>query len=214
VLNVEKPARYTDRRQEMTRKEILLFQLREIRNEFADALADLTQEQLTAKAIGDHNPIGWIVCHCISNFDFFIHERQTNKSIVADYEDYGIYTRYAWKPPTEENPPPDLTRAVNALDKVCEICIELIESLDEEALSNPAPYWHNENFESTTGNCIRVINHSNAHLRQIWMVRGALGDTDHWPVQTLRKRPNKERGRFYVPDRERILAVRARRKSA
>ncbi len=68
----------------MTRKEILLFQLQEIRNEFADALADLTQEQLTAKPIGNHNPIGWIVCHCFNNFDFFIHQGQIDRSLTAD----------------------------------------------------------------------------------------------------------------------------------
>ncbi len=86
----------------------------------------------------------------------------------------------------------------------------MIESLDEEALSNLSPYWHHENFESTAGNCVRVINHSNAHLRQIWMIRGALGDRGHWPVQTLYKKPNEERGRFHVPDRETILIDRKR----
>ena len=55
----------------MTRKEIILFQLKEIRNEFADALANLDQEKLAKKHIGDHNPIGWIVCHCLNNFNFF-----------------------------------------------------------------------------------------------------------------------------------------------
>ena len=192
----------------MTRKEILLFQLREIRNEFADALADLAQEQLTAQPIGEHNPIGWIVSHCISNFNFFIRERQTNRSVVADYEEFGKFAEYARRPPTEENPPPDLTGVARAFDKVCEICIELIESLDEEALNNLPPYWHHERFESTTGNCVRVINHSNANLRQIWMIRGALGDKAHWPVQTLYKKSNEERGRFYVPDRGKILGDR------
>jgi len=33
----------------MTRKEILIFQLREARNEFLNALDDLTQEQLVAR---------------------------------------------------------------------------------------------------------------------------------------------------------------------
>jgi hypothetical protein len=30
----------------------------------------------------------------------------------------------------------------------------------------------------------------------------ALGDRQHWPIQTIRKRQNAERGRFYVPDRD------------
>ena len=87
----------------------------------------------------------------------------------------------------------------------------MIEALDEEAFDKLAPHWHHQNFESTAGNCVRVINHSNAHLRQIWLLRGAFGDRNHWPIQTLYKKPNEERGRFYVPDRETILGDRSRR---
>lgn len=194
----------------MTRKEILLFQLREIRNEFADALADLTHEQMIADPLEGRNPIGWIVCHCINNFDFFLYQRQLNKSLVNASDERKKFARYASNAPNQENSPPDLTDLPDAFDKVCETCIEVIESLDEEALNNLSPYWHHENFESTSGNCVRVINHSNAHLRQIWMIRGTLGHKDHWPVQTLYKKPNEERGRFYVPDRETILANRRR----
>jgi uncharacterized damage-inducible protein DinB len=194
----------------MTRKEILIFQLREARNEFLDALADLTQEQLTARPIEGRNPIGWIVCHCLHNFNFFIHQRQTNRSLMTADGEYGRFAKYGWDPPTEQNPPPDFTGLSDAVGEVFGVCIELIEALDEEVLSNLSPYWHHKNFESTSGNCVRVINHSNTHLRQIWLLRGALGDKDHWPVQTLYKKPDEERGRFYVPDRETILADRAR----
>ena len=194
----------------MTRKDILLFQLEEMRNEFADALTDLTHEQMVDDPLGGRNPIGWIVCHCINNFDFFLHQRQLDRSVTDADEELKSFARYGWDPPTEENPPPDLTRVPDAFDRVCEICIEVIDSLDEEALTNLAPYWHHGRVESTAGNCVRVINHSNAHLRQIWMIRGALGDKDHWPVQTLYKKPNEERGRFYVPDRKVILADRKR----
>jgi hypothetical protein len=40
------------------------------------------------------------------------------------------------------------------------------------------------------------------------MLRGVLGDKNHWPGQTLYKKSNEERGKFYVPDREKILADR------
>ena len=194
----------------MTRKEVLVFQLREIRNEFANALEDVTQEQLTATPIEGRNPIGWIVCHCLHNFNFFLHERQINKSLMSADGKYGEFARYGWDPPTEENPAPDFTNLPNAVDEVFGACIEIVESLEEEALSTLSPYWHHKNFESTVGNCVRVINHSNAHLRQIWLLRGALGDKSHWPGQTLYKKSNEERGKFYVPDREKILADRKR----
>jgi hypothetical protein len=192
----------------MTQKEILVLQMREIRNEFTDALADLTQEQLAKKHIGDHNPIGWIACHCLNNFNFFIHYCQTKSSILSDggvYEKLGAYGHEA---PTEDNLPPDLSDLPDVVNKVFGVCIELIEALDEEDFDKPALYWHHEHYESVAGNCVRVINHSNAHLRQIWMLRGAFGDNEHWPLQTLYKKPNEEQGNFYVPDRETILANR------
>ena len=160
----------------MTRKEILVFQLREIRNEFADALADLTQEQLAKKHIGDHNSIGWIASHCLNNFNFFIHYPQTKSSILSEggvYEELGTYGY------------PDLSDLPDVVNKVFGVCIELIEALDEEDFDKSALYWHHEHYESVAGNCVRVINHSNAHLRQIWMQRGAFGDNEHWPLQTL-----------------------------
>jgi len=192
----------------MTRKEILVFQLREIRNEFADALADLDQEHLVKQHIEGHNPIGWIACHCLNNFNFFIHLCQTKKSILSDGGIYEKLGAYGHKPPTEDNPPPDLTELPRVVDEVFEACIQLIETLDEDAFGKPAPYWHHRNYESTAGNCVRVINHSNAHLRQIWMLRGAFSDKGHWAVQTLYKKPDEEHGKFYVPDREIILTNR------
>lgn len=194
----------------MTRKEILLFQLREIRNEFADALEGLTHEELLAQPMKGRNPIGWIACHCINNFNFFLYQRQINKSVLNANEEYKSFAKYGWSPPTKDNKPPDLTELASAVDRIFSDCVDLIASLEEEALTNLPPHWHHKNFESTAGNCVRVINHSNAHLRQIWITRGALGDKDHWPVQTLYKKLNEERGRFYVPDREKILEDRKR----
>jgi len=191
----------------MTRKEIILFQLNEIGNEFADALADLTQEQLVKQHIEYHNPIGWIACHCLNNFNFFIHLCQTKQNLLADGGRYEKLGKYGHNPPNENNPIPDFSELPKIVDEVFEACIKIIEALDEEAFDKPAPYWHHRNYESTAGNCVRVINHSNAHLRQIWMLRGAMGDKEHWPVQTLYK---TEQGRFYVPDRETVLANRKR----
>jgi hypothetical protein len=194
----------------MTRKEILVFQLQETRNEFADALADLTQEQLAARPIAGRNPIGWIACHCLRNFDFLVHQRQTNASMMGEQGPYGALAAYSRNPPTDQNPTPDLAGLADAVADVFGACIRIIEALDEDAFDKLAPYWHHQNFESIAGNCVRVINHSNAHLRQIWMLRGALGDREHWPRQTLYKASNEERGRFHVPDREQILADRKR----
>ena len=196
----------------MKRKEILVYQLREMRNEFADALDGLTEEQLAATPIEGENPIGWLACHCLRNVDHFIHQRQLGKTLLSPDGGCGAWATYASSMPGNGNPPPDFIGLAEALDEVVAICAGLIDCLDEQALDLPAPYGHHRAFESTAGNCIRVINHSNAHLRQIWMLLGAMGALDRWPVQTLYKLSDEDRGRFYVPNRKTILADRATRR--
>jgi hypothetical protein len=197
----------------MQRKEILVFQLREIRNEFADALQGLDPEALVARPIASFpNPIAWIVCHCLRNYDFFLHRGQTGDSLLEGDEDLARLGAYAEQAPGPDNPPPDdLSDLAAATDRVFGTCAELIAALDETALGEAAPHWRHDRFESTAGNCVRVINHSNAHLRQIWLIRGALGEIAQWPVQTLYKRSDSEGAAFYVPDRGTVLSDRARR---
>jgi hypothetical protein len=194
----------------VTRKEILLFQLHECRNEFADALEGLSHDQLDARPIEGRNPIGWIVCHCMKNFDFFLYEPQNGRSLLSLDDPYGPFARYQARPPGPENPPPDMTGLAETADRVFAACIAAIEPLDERAFDEEAPHWmhRDDNIEHVAGNCARVINHSNAHLRQIWMLRGAMGDTEHWPVQTLIKDRTRQDMPFVVPDRAAILARR------
>jgi len=194
------------------RKEILLFQLREVRNEFLDALVDLTPEQLIARPLPDQNPIGWIVCHCLNNFDHFLYQVQTGGTLLSKGGKVESLARYAWHDPTADNPPPDLSSLPAAVEEVFGACIEVIERLDEEALDRPGPFWRHERYETAAANCVRVVNHSNTHLRDVWMLRGALGDRNHFPRQTLYKRSNEEGGVFWVPERSKVLADREQRR--
>ncbi len=184
----------------MTRKEILVFQLRECRNEIANALDGLTAEQFAEQALPGRNHVGWIVCHCMNNFDFFLHQRQTGESMLggARYEPFAAHGR---TPPGDDNPAPDFTDLTRAADEVFRACIEVIAGLLDDAFGEKPPYWHHETFESTAGTCVRVINHSNAHLRQIWLLRGVMDAPDPWPVQTLVKDQSRARMPFVVPPR-------------
>lgn len=195
---------------EMTRKEILLFQLHECRNEFADALEGLSNDQLVARPIEGRNPIGWIVCHCMKNFDFFLYATQNGRSLLSLDGLCAGFARYQHRPPGPENPPPDLSGLAEAADRVFAECIGAVARLDENRFDEEAPHWmhRDDNVEHVAENCARVINHSNAHLRQIWMLRGAIGDAEHWPVQTLIKDRTRPHMPFVVPDRATILARR------
>lgn len=192
----------------MERKEILLFLLGEARNEFANSLEDLEPQHLTARPVEDQNPIGWIVCHCMRNAERFLHRVHTGERLLAGDDRLLAYDRYAESPPGTENTPPDLSRAITDLDAIYAAGIETVRSLSEGALDRPGPHWARPEPESAAENCVRVINHSAAHVREVWLLRWAMGLRDHWPHQTLHKRPEAEGGGFYVPDRAAILARR------
>ncbi len=191
----------------MTRKEILLFQLREIRNELADALTGLDQAALTAQPAAGHNTIGWLVCHCLANWDYFLHQPQTDRSLLAGGR-HGALAAYTRLEPARQAEAPDFRDLAAAADEVLGTCVDLIERLDEEALDRPAPFWRRQHYESVAGNCVRVVNHGNAHLREIWLLRGLLDLVEPWPSQTLLSTGDAERSRFYVPDRATVLARR------
>lgn len=195
----------------MQRRDILIFQLREIVNEFADALAGLTQEQWIARPLPGQNPIAWIACHCINNVHHFVYRPQTGRSLLGEGGPYAEYASYATKPPRDADLP-DFAGVPAALTAVFTAAITTIEHLDDAALDEPAPHWYGQFYETSAGNCLRVINHSNTHLRDIWMLHGAMGDREHFPIQTLYSSA-EHRGAFFVPDRATILADRARRRA-
>jgi len=192
----------------MSRKDILTFLLDEARNEFCNALAGLTPEDLAARPVADQNPIGWIVCHCMKNANWFLYEVETGRSLLVGDLRLEAYDRYSSADPTPDNPAPDLSRAVADLDRIYASAIASIAALDGPDLDRPGPRWQRSRPETRAVNCLRVINHSNAHIREIWLLRWALGRREEWPHQTLYIRPDTDRTVFYVPDRATILRDR------
>ena len=185
----------------MRRKEILVFLLQEARNEFANALEGLGPEDLPARPVPDQNPIGWIVCHCMRNANWFLYGVETGDSLLTRDPRLQAYDRYAAAPPASDNPTPDLSRAISDLDAIYAQAIAAVNNLDEESLDRPGNHWPHAKPESRAANCLRVINHSNAHTREIWLLRWAQGKREVWPHQTLYTRPDADENVFYVPDR-------------
>lgn len=185
----------------MQRIEILRFLLEEARNEFANALEGLQTEHLAATPVQGQNPIGWIVCHCMRNAQRFLLDPQGAPDLIAALPHGAAYAAYVSRPPGEGNPPPDLTTAIADLDAILAAAIERIAALSEEVLDRPGPRWSRPEPETTAENCLRVVNHANAHIREIWLLRWEQGAREHWPHQTLHKRPAAEGGGFFVPPR-------------
>ena len=59
--------------------------------------------------------------------------------------------------------------------------IEVLDALTSEDLRKPVKDW----WACASDSCMRTIWHTMAHVRQIWLLRGALGwrEGQSWPHQ-------------------------------
>jgi uncharacterized damage-inducible protein DinB len=159
-------------------KTVILHQLSEMQREMALAISGLSPEHLVAQLPLRVNHIAWIVQHCCANVDIWLH-RQTTGDFAIEHTDRFI----SWpvSPPEEGETFPNADTLLDRWRRVTEAGILSIASLDDSQLLEPGQAFGKE---AMIQSCLRVINHQNAHLRQIWMMLGSLGLSDaHWPIQ-------------------------------
>ena len=160
----------------MTLKQYLLHQLREIRREMLVAIEGLSAEDLTSHEPGGHSPIAWIVQHCVLNVDYFIHRAVTERLCL--HHDRQFLTWPLIEPqPGDEYPP--LGELVERWTTVLNASLAALESIPEERLQEPSPTVTEPLVES----CLRVTNHQNNHLRQIWCILGRRHVDSRFPDQ-------------------------------
>jgi len=161
-----------------TLKDYILHQLREARREMLKAIDGLSPEVMASHAPGGHSPIAWIVCHCLVNVDFFIHSGITGEFGLEHDDRFRRWPLIEPAPGDAFPPPAELTdRWSRLLDASC----AAVESLPDDALQQPGKSANPP--EPLVESCLRVINHTNAHLRQIWCILGRQRVDDRYPTQ-------------------------------
>ena len=149
----------------MTLREYILHQLREAKREMLVAIEGLASEDLTSHEPCGHWPIAWIVQHCCGNVDGFLHRAVTGQPVL-EHED-----RYRKRPLAEPQPGdtyPELSELAARWTTLWDAVLPLMETLDEEAFQSQPEHG----VEPLVESCLRVINHTNVHLRNIWTILG------------------------------------------
>ena len=162
----------------MTLKQYIPHQLREMQREMATAIRGLSPEHLQTCLPGKKNHIAWIVQHCCANVDIWLC-RPTTGDFAIEHTDRFI----SWpvSPPEDGEQFPNAEILLDRWTCVTDTGIAVIASLDETQLSKPGQAFAKE---PVVQSCLRVLNHQNAHLRQIWTMLGDFGLSDtHWPSQ-------------------------------
>jgi hypothetical protein len=162
----------------MTLKDYILHQLREMKREMQAAIDGLSEEDLTSHEPGLRNPIAWIVQHCCVNVDFFIYRGITDEFCLEHEEKH---LRWPLETPQPGDSYPPLDKLIERWTRLLDASVQALEALPEEQLQEPSR--RSRPPEPLVESCLRVINHQNAHLRQIWCILGQRQVEGKWPTQ-------------------------------
>ena len=147
---------------------------------------DLTDEEAAAFPIAGRNNIAWIVMHTLQNLDTYTNWFPTGKGTFAHDERWDL-----WQCSEEEKPKPgDAFPTVKAmldiLKRLRENAMRALDGMREgdllELPRHGADFWKGRNQLDAY---VRPMGNAHPHIRQIWLLRGALRLTDgkSWPQQ-------------------------------
>lgn len=165
-------------------KESVSIGLDESLTSLMESFNDLSDDVVRAYPIEGRHNISTLVMHCLQNLDgnvnwvlsTMLSGEKGGGSVTFEHEE-----RFElWGLPEEKKPKPGddfpgVRELSDMYDNVSKRAIELVDSL------KPAPHY----WPRVADPCLRSVYHTAGHVRQIWLLRGALGLTDgrSWPRQ-------------------------------
>jgi len=158
-------------------KDYILHQVREMKRELLVVLDGLGEQDMTSYESGEQTCIAWIVQHCCANVDFFIHKGSTGDFFLSHEQ---RFLTWPLIDPTPEDVYPPREELIHRWTGLCDAGVRALESLPEEDVQ--APSKSADPGEPLVESCLRVVNHQNVHLRQIWCILGRRHIDKKWPV--------------------------------
>lgn len=152
-----------------------------------ESYSDLDDETFRTFPLEEHNNIAAIVMHLLQQHDDFNGNLQYRLGRKARHEWHFLEheERFGlWGLPKEKLPKPGQTfpSVASTLETHNELHESLIKNIEEiseeEFVSGPVGQW-----PRLCDMFFRAIYHGNAHIRQIWFLRGTMGKTEGWPAQ-------------------------------
>lgn len=155
--------------------------LDEAMNALEEAVSGLADEQLQAFPIVGRNNVAWIAMHCLDNLDDCAVDKHTGKRV---YPSEWRWDLWGAKPEEKPKPGDDFPTTAEVLARLAAIrqaAVAALATATNESLRRPV----DDPEKSVVGDWYeRTIYHTLAHVRQIWLLRGALGLANGaWPGQ-------------------------------
>jgi len=148
-----------------------------------ESFHDLTDEQARSFPIPDRNNVAWIVMHCLDNLDDCAVGAQTGERIFPHEWRWDLWEAGPEERPKPGDPFPPVQEMLTRLQKIREAAMAALDRAEEKDLvahtmSHPQKPARSDFY-------MRTVFHTVAHVRQVWLLRGALGlvDGQSWPRQ-------------------------------
>lgn len=158
----------------MTFKEYILHHLRETKREVMTALDGLGEADMLSFEPAGHWPIAWIAEHLTATADAFL-IKPINGERLLEYHEH--VARWPKRNPQPGDPFHKPAEIVSRWEQVCDWITAHVEAVSEADLQESPgnePYIHS---------ILRIVNHTNAHLRNIWCIIGQRRLDHRWPEQ-------------------------------
>ncbi len=152
----------------------------------AESIQGLSDEQFWSFPLeGRHN----IVClfeHCLQCLDCYAVESQGWDLTFRPEEKFDIWQNTPQQLRPKMNDLPTAGQCLERLEAIGNSVMKDLEALPPESLAETCPGWFGEETGKNRMDAYwRVVAHTQTHVRQIWLKRGALGlgDGSGWPQQ-------------------------------
>lgn len=158
----------------MTFREYMLHQLREMRRELLTATENVTGDDLTSFEPVGHWPVAWITEHCTEVADKFLYKPMHGGYLHEYAEQVEHWTS---REPAQGDSYPDATEMRDRWAAICDEIVGFVEGASDDELQKQ---YGNEPYVTSI---LRVINHTNSHLRSLWCILGERRVDHKWAEQ-------------------------------
>jgi len=154
-----------------------------------ESFHDLSEDQAWRRTFPGKHAVGTMVMHLLETLDAYTCRFQSGRNCLEHQERFDI-----WRLPDGSKPEagadlPSVKRMADSIRKLRRHAVAALESAAEDDLRGPrhCEGWWLERGRTAADAYLRAIGHATAHVRQIWLTRGAMGLTpgQGWPEQHL-----------------------------
>lgn len=147
----------------------------------AESITGLTNDQVWAHPIEGRHSMGLIVLHLQENIDTHACYFQVGKQALNHDERFDFYGKRVAAFMALENVP-DIDELRQRNETLRDAVFKTLEDVEDATLytarHGEQTYWWQQHRRVSIDAYHRVVWHANAHIRQIWCLRGAMGAYD------------------------------------